>query len=425
MSMENLGPYSNFHELNQDWFLNEFNKVIAQWKAMQKNFDSMQDAFNDLKSYVQDYFENLNVQNEIDNKLEDMLKNGELGNVISSELITVNTTGFLFIGDSYAEGYTPDGNITSWCDLTKNMCNIKDSDFHKYFHGGYGFATGNASFTALLHNAINDLNNQEKNNIKYIIVGGGFNDAYNTGNIEINIESFINLAKNNFKNATVVVAPIGWCCQSKTSSDHSNITYKNLINMIKAYRKATIYGGCYIPNIEMSLHHNDFFSSDFVHPNSNGQYQIAYLISNWIKARNFTTSEYIDNIGINAELNDANGEVKFNYTVNNNITTLFLTSFNIKKNIETIKCNGEDLYIGNIFNSGIYGENSIVINCNFIIKADNYYYDAVGCIKINNQKISINIVKTNNDHNDFLTLNNVTEIRTYNYEQTSFNSLTQ
>jgi len=36
MSMENLGPYTNFHELNQDWFLQEFNKIIAQWKAMQK-----------------------------------------------------------------------------------------------------------------------------------------------------------------------------------------------------------------------------------------------------------------------------------------------------------------------------------------------------------------------------------------------------
>ena len=36
--MENLGPYTNFHELNQDWFLDEFNKVIAHWKAMQKNF---------------------------------------------------------------------------------------------------------------------------------------------------------------------------------------------------------------------------------------------------------------------------------------------------------------------------------------------------------------------------------------------------
>ena len=30
MSME-LGAYTNFHELNQDWFLDEFNKLVSQW----------------------------------------------------------------------------------------------------------------------------------------------------------------------------------------------------------------------------------------------------------------------------------------------------------------------------------------------------------------------------------------------------------
>lgn len=90
MSMENLGPYSNFHELNQDWFLNEFNKVIAQWKAMQKNFDNLQDAFNDLKSYVQNYFKNLDVQDEINNKLDEMYKNG-LFEVLLNKFVSFTT----------------------------------------------------------------------------------------------------------------------------------------------------------------------------------------------------------------------------------------------------------------------------------------------------------------------------------------------
>ena len=38
MSMENLGPYSNFHELNQDWFLNEFNKLVKQWENYAEKF---------------------------------------------------------------------------------------------------------------------------------------------------------------------------------------------------------------------------------------------------------------------------------------------------------------------------------------------------------------------------------------------------
>lgn len=83
MSMENLGPYTNFHEINQDWFLQEFNKIIAQWKAMQKNFDNLQDAFNDLKSYVQDYFKNLDVQDEINNKLNEMVKDGTFDAILA------------------------------------------------------------------------------------------------------------------------------------------------------------------------------------------------------------------------------------------------------------------------------------------------------------------------------------------------------
>ena len=99
MSMENLGPYTNFHELNQDWFLQEFNKLIAQWKTMQKNFDNLQDAFNDLKSYVEDYFKNLDVQNEIDNKLNEMANDGSLAelfvpylnNIYSPVVVKSNT----------------------------------------------------------------------------------------------------------------------------------------------------------------------------------------------------------------------------------------------------------------------------------------------------------------------------------------------
>ena len=89
MSMENLGPYSNFHELNQDWLLNEFNKVLEQWKAMQKNFDSLHDAFNDLKSYVQNYFKNLDVQDEINNKLDQMNEDGTLNILLQMHARTV------------------------------------------------------------------------------------------------------------------------------------------------------------------------------------------------------------------------------------------------------------------------------------------------------------------------------------------------
>lgn len=84
-----FGPYSNFHELNQDWFLSEFNKLVSQWEAMQKKFDNLQDAFNDLKNYIQDYFKNLDVQEEINKKLDQMNKDGTLNILLQMHARTV------------------------------------------------------------------------------------------------------------------------------------------------------------------------------------------------------------------------------------------------------------------------------------------------------------------------------------------------
>jgi hypothetical protein len=88
MSIE-LGPYTNFHKLNQDWFLDEFNKLVSQWQAMQKKFDNLQDAFNDLKNYIQDYFKNLDVQEEINKKLDQMCEDGTLNILLQMHARTV------------------------------------------------------------------------------------------------------------------------------------------------------------------------------------------------------------------------------------------------------------------------------------------------------------------------------------------------
>lgn len=126
MSMENLGPYSNFHELNQDWFLNEFNKVVAQWKDMKKNFDNLQDAFNDLKSYVQNYFKNLNVQDEINNKLDDMAKNGELDEIFNLFVPYVTPEQYGAKGD----GITDDSNAFNMA-LQSKKCVIARATKYK------------------------------------------------------------------------------------------------------------------------------------------------------------------------------------------------------------------------------------------------------------------------------------------------------
>lgn len=77
-------PYTNFHELNLNWFLSKFKALLADWDAMEIKFASLQDAVDALHDYVNNYFDNLDVQNEINNKLDSMYESGELADLIST-----------------------------------------------------------------------------------------------------------------------------------------------------------------------------------------------------------------------------------------------------------------------------------------------------------------------------------------------------
>lgn len=126
MSM-NLGPYSNFHEMNLDWLIKEWydtkealigdqhqwqefkenmtkaweeykvatnagiadkeSQLDAQYnaftKAINTKINDNQTAFDDLKKFCEDYFKNLDVSEEIGEKLESMKNDGSLGRLIN------------------------------------------------------------------------------------------------------------------------------------------------------------------------------------------------------------------------------------------------------------------------------------------------------------------------------------------------------
>ena len=46
----------------------------------------LQEKFVELKNYVDDYFTDLNVQEQINNKLDDMAESGELAEIINEEI---------------------------------------------------------------------------------------------------------------------------------------------------------------------------------------------------------------------------------------------------------------------------------------------------------------------------------------------------
>lgn len=133
--MSMLGPFTNFHDLNLDWLLEEWRKTKeaivgdqSQWKefkaemtaaweqykkdtseqlnndiadivtanssfqkAINLKIDEQNTAIDDLKNFCEDYFKNLNINAEIDAKIDEMVADGSFLRIIGNTVTnTVN-----------------------------------------------------------------------------------------------------------------------------------------------------------------------------------------------------------------------------------------------------------------------------------------------------------------------------------------------
>lgn len=86
------------------------NNVIKDVSATIANVDSIAKAFNELQSYVNNYFDSLDVQEEINNKLDELNQNNELAKSVArflaSALGTTNPESFGAVGDGVTDDTT-------------------------------------------------------------------------------------------------------------------------------------------------------------------------------------------------------------------------------------------------------------------------------------------------------------------------------
>ena len=79
MSYENF-PYSNFHELNADWILEQVRDCVKKVKDLGLSFEQ-------LKEYVNNYFSSLDIDSAIAAEIQRLIDNGTIGELINQTLL--------------------------------------------------------------------------------------------------------------------------------------------------------------------------------------------------------------------------------------------------------------------------------------------------------------------------------------------------
>ena len=307
----------------------------------------------------------------------------------------------IFLGDSYAEGWTPEGTNESWLPKVIRFLGLDDTKCYKFFRGGFGFVSGGATFLSLLQEY--DSGITDKSVIKNIYVVGGYNDRnVNYTNINSAISTFCSYVKTNYPNAKINIAHVGWYTAS-SQTDRENL--RN--NSIFAYSKCMQHGANYLVGCENILHHRSYFGSDGFHPNAVGQTNLAIGLANAIRSGRCDTLIPKENLSINL-LNGWVGENTFmSCSLTNDVIQLGTNDVSLTQTTYTTFNAGVWHTIGSLisFLSVSGSDKALAPVIVYMQDTDNKYYNTTAMLRVYNSELQIQHNLMASDGSGFAILN--------------------
>ena len=221
---------------------------------------------NELGTQVEaltNWFNNLDVQDEIDNKLDEMTEDGTLAEIINEQIfsdlntqVQTNTENigtlqtdlttlqnkvenernpidfykgknFVVFGDSFSQPDIPNSEDEYW---VKQVAQATGMNRFNFAIAGAGFGRSTNLLSTQLTTAQNQMTATQKLNTAIVIIYAGYNDMLNNVSEEDIESNFISLVTNTiatFPKAKIIVAPFNWGYGSL--SRLQNITIDTLI----------------------------------------------------------------------------------------------------------------------------------------------------------------------------------------------------
>mgnify|MGYP001157649883 FL=1 len=358
-------PYTDFHNLNLDWILETTKDLNTKW-------DDYYKQWNQWQQDVQNYIDNLDYIGAIDAYLDGLKNSGELSDIIDTWLTDY---GLITIGDSYGEGYTPDGMVKPWCDILHEKY-FSDAKFYvNKSLGGSGFGA-NTHFSELLTQAIATLTDKQKKQVKYVVVAGGWNDQFiASSTVNSGIKDLLNLMSQ-LPNATLY---IGWIATPIIG--FTTTAKQKAYDEIKTLYET--YWGKYkfLSGADSALRWIGVVASDNIHPNASGQASIADMIykamdgyASWNRSGAFALDGVdctLNDYKMNVVLTNTNAHCSFRH-----VASFLDLAFKPSKNFTSaaVKVMSHNLSFVN--------EQSIC-NCNAIIHDASGYHQCMAVLTIN------------------------------------------
>lgn len=317
----------------------------------------------------------------------------------------------IFIGDSYGDGYTPDGNTTGWCDRLKSKlvnCHFSADNIYINHKGGASFSNSSNSFLTLLKGVESQVGNKKM--VTDVLIGGGYNElAYGDkiDTVKSNIDTVISYVQSTYPNAIVHFAPFG--VAFKNRNNQFALRYK----LMPAY----ITKACYknqpfvvVPGAENILSFENMMSSDGVHPNEWGLENIAEYLKGYILG---TGSSAIDKRQLSVSLNGGTftGTMYGQCLGDINIYRIMFNSS--VKNLNSNGINGFKLYSPRIGDAFPWrAPNMGYTDANAIIQANGGFFDVPVKFNVtNNNELYMQFKQCNSAHNNYQSYSNITQIQ--------------